>query len=348
MSSKDLTFKASGMHCAACESFIETRLKKAKGVKKVEANLDNNEVRINADSRVDQQVLLGELNKLVKDNGYSLHLNKKRRNWGLYLRDLSIAFAISLGLVLLYLLFESFGFLPNVGVGFDLNPLTAFSLGIVASLSTCSAVLGGIILSLSANTAKIDAKASIFAGIGFHISRILSFFVFGGVLGYLGMNIAQLESFNRLEFDFWMNLALGIIMLILGLNLLDLFKLNFLTLKMPKIFGTKILEAGDQKSGIISGVLLGFLSFFFPCNFTQALQFSAFGTGDVLQGAIILFAFSLGTLPVLATITFFSINFSKSINSSIFFKVSGIIIIALSTFTIYSSLILRGIIPYLG
>ena len=61
---------------------------------------------------------------------------------------------------------------------------TAFVIGVVASLSSCAAVVGGLLLSMSATFAREGDKVK--PQLLFHIGRILSFFVLGGIIGVIG------------------------------------------------------------------------------------------------------------------------------------------------------------------
>lgn len=48
--------------------------------------------------------------------------------------------------------------------------------------------------------------------------------------------------------------------------------------------------------------VVGALTFFLPCGFTQSMQLLALGSGSPVQGGIIMAAFALGTLPVLLAV----------------------------------------------
>ncbi len=91
--------------------------------------------------------------------------------------------------------------------------------------------------------------------------------------------------------------------------------------------------------------MLGILTFFLPCGFTQSMQISALTTGSFLQGGLIMLIFALGTLPILALISFSSIKFSKSLRSGIFFKTAGFIVIFFAIFNFLSALTAAGLVP---
>ena len=67
----------------------------------------------------------------------------------------------------------------------------------------------------------------------FHIGRIISFFVFGGVIGMIG-SAFTLNTTGT----FILGLIIGIVMLILGINLLNVFHFaKKLQITMPKFIG---------------------------------------------------------------------------------------------------------------
>ena len=78
------------------------------------------------------------------------------------------------------------------------------------------AVVGGLVLSMSATFAREGDKVR--PQILFHTGRIVSFFILGGVIGALGSAFTLGPTGM-----FVLGLLVGIVMLILGINLLDVF-----------------------------------------------------------------------------------------------------------------------------
>jgi sulfite exporter TauE/SafE len=90
--------------------------------------------------------------------------------------------------------------------------------------------------------------------------------------------------------------------------------------------------------------LLGVSTFILPCGFTQSMQIYSLSTGSFLTGALTMFTFALGTLPVLGMISFASMKFSKTLQSGLFFKVAGFLVLFFAIFNLYSSILGLGII----
>ena len=85
-----------------------------------------------------------------------------------------------------------------------------------------------------------------------------------------------------------------------------------------------------------------------PCGSLQTMQLYALGTGSFVMGALSMFAFSIGTVPLMLGFGYISSRLSKSLSNNIF-KYSGVFIIILGLSMGQRGLALTGInIPILG
>jgi len=322
-----------GMHCAACEVLLEKKISKIKGVKSVDASLTNNKIKLKLDKDFNQKELTEKINKLINDDGYSVNTGSKVPKSSK--KEYLIAIGISLIFVIAFLIIQKAG-LEALDFGGISYPIV-FVIGIIASLSTCMAVTGGLVLTMSSQYAQGSKTKPIIA---FHLSRIIAFFLLGGVIGILGATFKLTPLLN-----FIIDVILFISMILIGLNLLGLFpSLNRFQLHLPKFFGKEVINVSENK-GFLAPVFLGIVTFFLPCGFTQSMQLYSLSTGNFLSGALIMFVFSLGTLPVLGLISFASIRLSKTLQSGLFFKVAGILVLFFAIFNLLSSLVLLGILP---
>ncbi|MFA6095808.1 MAG: sulfite exporter TauE/SafE family protein, partial [Candidatus Paceibacterota bacterium] len=213
---------------------------------------------------------------------------------------------------------------------------TAFVIGIVASVSTCMAVVGGLVLSMSANFAKEDDKVR--PQILFHVGRLVSFFVLGGSIGALG-SAFQFGGTGT----FVMSFIVAIILLILGVNLLDIFP--WMKKLQPSLPGFVVSRVRSIKkiNHTLTPSLLGIATFFLPCGFTQSMQIYSLTTGSFWTGAMTMSAFALGTLPVLAILSASSLGIRSRAQSGVFFKSAGLIVIFFGLFNLVNSLVAAGI-----
>lgn len=328
-------FYVCGMHCSACEMLTERGLSKHPKVIMVKSDLQTTKVEIEGDFEgMSDLEIIKELSPLLDGKGYELSLEKpkKKVNWG----DFLYAFPIAFAFVGLFVLLQKVGIVNLVNAS-DVSYGTAFMVGIVASLSTCMALVGGLVLSISANFAKEGDKVR--PQVLFHVGRIVSFFVLGGVIAMIGSTF-KLGVMGT----FVIGLVVGLVMLILGLNLLDIF--NFtkkLQPAMPKFISEKAMSVGGFNH-TVTPVLVGIATFFLPCGFTQAMQIYALSTGNFMSGALTMLFFALGTFPVLALVSFSSYGIKDSAKSGIFFKSAGLVVIMFAIFNIINSLVAAGYI----
>lgn len=333
---KKYIFHVHGMHCKSCVLLTESELKDLSNVVYVKSNLHNHSVEIEGDfgNKTSEQIA-EELTAPLKRHGYALSLEKqtKTKKWS----DFKIAIPIALGFAVLFVVLQKIGLVNLVSAG-TVTYGTAFVIGIIASLSTCMAVVGGLVLSMSAVFAKEGDKIK--PQLMFHVGRITSFFILGGVIGAIGSAFTLNASGT-----FILSLIIGIVMLILGINLLEIFHwAKKLQPSMPK-FISRHAHGVSKINHTLTPLLVGIATFFLPCGFTQSMQLYTLSTGSFLRGGFTMLAFALGTLPVLALISFSSFSIKNSSKSGIFFKSAGLVVIMFALLNIINSLAVIGLIP---
>ena len=334
------TFHVHGMHCNSCVLLTESELQELPNITKVKTSLKNNKVEVegNFGNKTEEEIV-DELTQVLKPHGYTLSLEKQKRDKKL--SDFRIAIPVALLFIALFIILQKVG-LVNLVNASKVTYGTAFVIGIIASLSTCMAVVGGLLLSMSATFAREGDKIK--PQILFHGGRLVSFFVLGGVIGALG-SVFTLST----GATFGLGLFIGIVMFIMGINLLDIFdSTKKAQISMPK-FISKRAFALSKLNHTLTPLLVGIATFFLPCGFTQSMQIYTLSTGSFMNGAFTMLAFALGTLPVLALISFSSFSIKNNKNSGIFFKTAGLIVIIFAILNIVNSLVVIGLIkPFLN
>jgi sulfite exporter TauE/SafE len=242
------------------------------------------------------------------------------------------AIMLGFGILILFFLLQKTNIL-NIGLGGPVTPVTSFVIGLIASVSSCLAVVGGLILSLSAKVSQ-DAVSDTKTFSLFHVSRIISFAILGGVLGVAGSVIGINFTVSSI-----LGIVASIIMLILGLNLLGVIEKN------KFVFSTRIFnffKSIEHKT--FTPIILGFATFFLPCGFTQSMQFVALSSGSFTSGMYIMLAFAFGTLPMLLLLSFGSARIAQGRFAELFFKTVGVVVIGFGLFAFLSGLASLGII----
>jgi sulfite exporter TauE/SafE/copper chaperone CopZ len=330
------TFHVNGMHCKSCVVLTESELGDVPEISRVKASLKDLNVEVTGEFGDKQaQQVANDLSEILKPHGYSLSVEKINHSavWS----DFKIAVPIAAAFVVVFIGLQKLGIVnlvttSKVGYG------TAFLIGLIASVSTCMAVVGGLVLSMSASFAKEGDKLR--PQILFHIGRLVSFFVLGGAIGALG-SVFQLGTTGT----FILSFIVALVLLILGINLLDVFPwAKKFQPTMPSFIGKRV-HGLKNLNHTLTPLLIGVATFFLPCGFTQSMQIYTLTTGSFLIGALIMFSFALGTLPVLALLSFSSLSIHKKAQSGVFFKTAGLIVVFFGIFNLLNALVAAGIIP---
>lgn len=339
---KKVNLKVHGMHCASCEVLVERKFKNVAGIERVHANHANGHAEILCSKEPNLQ----ELNNLVKKDGYSVsfwhdrnkvtHPTEHKNTF----KDYMQMGGIFLVIVSAYYILRQFNLVPTIAISERMSYGVVFLIGLFAAVSTCIAVVGGLVLAVSEKYSELHPELTgvqkFRPHIYFNAGRIIGYTAFGAVVGSIGSVLMLSPRVNG-----YLIILASLVMLMLGFQLLHLFPwMRRFTPKMPKFIGHKIhdLSTKNSKSAPFT---LGALTFFLPCGFTQALQLYVLSTGNWKVGALTMFVFSLGTLPALISISAIS-SFAKGAFQKHLLKFSGVLIVLLAMFNINGGLNLAG------
>jgi sulfite exporter TauE/SafE/copper chaperone CopZ len=333
------TIQVNGMTCPSCELKIENHLKKIAGVKEAKACLAESTVNVTYDAGL---VELEQLTAAITRLGYPVIPNPKTKGGD---NKLTISQLLGVGVIIfaLYWIIKStvgFNFIPQVdrSVGYGM----LFVIGLLTSLH-CIAMCGGINLSqcVRSNTGgqlNAEVKESKFAkfkpSLLYNTGRVISYTIIGGIVGLLGSVIGFSGAAKGL-----VAIVGGIFMVIIGINMLEIFPwLRKIKISTPKFFGNKIYNGAGKRGPFYIGLLNGLM----PCGPLQTMQLYALGTGSFLAGAISMFLFSLGTVPLVlgfgALSSFLSGKFTHRM-----LKASAVLVIVLGLTMVSRGLSLSGV-----
>jgi sulfite exporter TauE/SafE len=245
-----------------------------------------------------------------------------------------IVIAVIFALRQLDLLPRQFGVSETMSYGL------VFIIGLVASVSSCIAVTGGLLVAVAAKyneaIANLTPMQRMKPHIYFNTGRILSYTLLGGVIGALGSALTLSPEINGL-----LTLIASAVMILLGLQMLKLLPaLTRFLPTMPKLFAHFIHDLAERDANG-GAFVLGAATFFLPCGFTQALQLYVLAKGSLTIGALTMLAFSLGTLPALLSLSAMS-SFVTGTLQRHFLKFAGVLVIVLGISNIQYGLVLAG------
>jgi len=315
-----------GMHCKSCEMLVEENLMQVNGVEKAEVDYRAGKAEVFFDKKEPSEEALKQA---VKDAGYDIGRKNKAAWLSKDTNDYIYLLKGGAILAVLYFAVSATG-LFNYSVGGEkTGPLVALMVGLVAGVSTCMALVGGLILSISARHAEahpeITAKQKFTPHLYFNLGRVLGFGFLGGVLALLGTVVQPSAGTLGL-----MTIIIGGVMIFLGLKLVEIFPaLKERSITLPKGISKFLGTNKEQKEYSHKGSFVtGALTFFLPCGFTQAMQLYAVTSGNFFSGVLIMALFALGTAPGLLGVGGLASVF-KGKNARIFFAATGVAVIIL-------------------
>lgn len=329
-----------GMHCDACSTLITSQFKKVDGVRGVKVDLGAQTAEISYDKHAPS---VAALRARAEKYGYTVSTSRPEPagQQRIPLWQWAVAALISGGLVGLFALLQRSGLMSAIGTASaGASYGVALLVGVVASLSTCLAVVGAIVIAFAetyqAAPGESAASAVVRPNILFHVGRIAIFAVLGGLLGLVGGELSLSGRFVSV-----LTMAVAVFMLLLGLNILGLApSLTRLGIKMPPRLTSGLDRMKTSRSPVMP-LVLGGLTFFLPCGFTQSMQIMALGSGSIVRGALIMGLFAIGTLPVLFTAGI-TASWTRQHKVVVFQKAAGLLVIAFALFTLNSGARLFG------
>ena len=337
---RHVTVRIEGMHCGSCEILLERKLRAVQGVKRVSIHHKTGIAKIVADA--DCPPSPEDIRSTIENAGYRLRLlseppsdtEQPHRKWV----EIGAAFLIIVALYKVLQAFDLVSLAPSVAGVSTIGGI--FIIGLVAGTSSCLAVTGGLLLSVAAKYNEAHRSQTRWERfeplLHFNIGRLVSYFFFGGLVGFLGQSITLTTRLTG-----YMSIIVALIMLSLALSILKIIPKGSFGIRPPRRLSRWIAGLAESKHPL-APFSLGALTFFLPCGFTQSLQLIALASGSFLAGATAMFVFALGTLPALLGISAIS-STAKGTFSRIFLRFSGVLVFILALWNLNSGLLLTGV-----
>ncbi|MBI4099887.1 sulfite exporter TauE/SafE family protein [Candidatus Microgenomates bacterium] len=213
--------------------------------------------------------------------------------------------------------------------------LTIFLTGLIAGGLTCLAVQGGLLATMVAQTE--EEKLGALPLLYFLGAKIVAYTILGLLFGLLG------SAFQvSIQTQALMQIAVAVFMIGTALNLLQVHPIFRYFVIQPPRFLTRLVHDSARSKSVFAPVVLGGFTIFVPCGTTQAMLALAVASGSPLVGALIMFAFVLGTSPLFFILGYLATRLGEVMQRK-FLRLAAAIIIGLAVFNLNNALALSGL-----
>ncbi|MDR2022784.1 MAG: sulfite exporter TauE/SafE family protein [Hungatella sp.] len=323
-----------GMTCISCQNKIEKKLRNTAGIEKAEVSYSAGTAVITFDTDI---ISYKSIVGIIEGLDYEVLTEHEQHK-----PDTSRAIGILIIIASLYMLIQQFGLLnllsPSQLADEKMGYGMLFIIGLVTSVH-CVAMCGGINLSQciprSEEAVSEKSRFSTFRPTFlYNLGRVISYTTVGFLVGALGSVVTFSNTLQGV-----LKLAAGVFMVIMGINMLGIFPwLRRLNPRMPPIFARKI---DKEKSKNSSPLIVGLLNGLMPCGPLQAMQIYALSTGNPFSGALSMFLFSLGTVPLMFGLGALSSALGKKFTSKVM-TVGAVLVVVLGMSMFSQGLSLSG------
>ena len=234
--------------------------------------------------------------------------------------------------------------------------IVAFVTGITTGGLSCLAVQGGLLASSLAHQIEQDYVEQVVQGKGnkrskvqtpvrsnsalpiflFLVAKLVAYTLLGALLGLLGSYLT-LSPMTRA----FLMIAIGIFMVGNALRMFNVHPMfRYFSIEPPK-FITRYIRRTAKGTDTFTPLFLGALTVFIPCGVTQAMMATALGTGSVMMGAALMFAFTLGTSPVFFIVAYLTTELGARLEK-MFMRFVAVIVLILGLVTMNGGLNVLG------
>lgn len=337
-----------GMTCRACEVRIARHVGKVPGVERVTVSAPHGRVVITSSAPVSAMAVEAAIRQAGYEVGATPWLERDRIVW--------VTAAAGVALVAVVAMIARMTGLTDLaadtGSLADGGLVVALVLGLAAGVSTCAALVGGLVLALSASfqargatggtTATAGLVSRLRPALVFVGGRIAGYGLLGALLGAIGAGITMPPAMTAA-----LMIVAAIVMAVAGARLTGLSpRIAAWSPTLPMGLGRRLgLVPADGQGPVYSDAragLLGAATFFLPCGFTQAVQVYALSTGSPLIAGTVMAVFAIGTAPGLLAMAGLPIVVPSSVRPTLL-RIAGVAVLAFALLNATAGLRLAGI-----
>ncbi|MCD8375926.1 MAG: sulfite exporter TauE/SafE family protein [Oscillospiraceae bacterium] len=316
-----VVFHVTGMTCSGCEHRLEGAVSALPGVQSVTADHSKGELTAEFSPPCTESIVV----ETIEKTGYAVAKKAKRA------RDTVAILIIILGV---YVIARHMGWLeifqniPTISEE-RMGYFALFVIGLLTSVH-CIAMCGGLNLAQSISSGGVKPLRR---SVLYNLGRLCSYTLIGGILGFIGEKAAI-----TLQVRGVIGLIAGGFMLLMGINMLG--GLSLSVRLFPKLSGK--LSAKIQSVGKHSSFAVGLANGLMPCGPLQSMQVYAIASGSMLTGALSMFSFCFGTIPLIFVFGL-AAGVLKMHWRQRMLQVGSVLLVIMGLFMIQNNLVLTGL-----
>lgn len=200
----------------------------------------------------------------------------------------------------------------------------------------CFGMCGGIVGALSLSTPQEHKIKSQFPILfGYNLGRISGYVVAGSIVGFLGSSLVDLTGIQNAKQV--LSVIASLFMIALGLYLAGFWK-SFNKLESLGSYLWKLIQPVTKRfipvTNFQQAVPLGFLWGWLPCGLVYTALIWTLSSGGALEGALIMLAFGLGTLPNLLVMGVLATQLDRWVKNPNVRMVAGLLVALMGLLTL--------------
>jgi len=249
----------------------------------------------------------------------------------------------------------------GLAVGADTNSAGRIFIAFITGLTTgglsCIAVQGGLLASSLAHQiehdyleqsapqrkrgkkyqpVQVQRSSTALPILLFLLAKLVAYTLLGALLGWLGSYFTISPTTRA-----FLLIAIGVFMVGNALRMFNVHPIfRYFSIEPPK-FITRYIRKTAKGTDTATPLFLGALTVFIPCGVTQAMIATALGTGSVVLGAALMFAFTLGTSPIFFFIAYLTTEIGAKLEK-FFMRFVAVVVLIFGFVTLDGGLNLIG------
>lgn len=222
--------------------------------------------------------------------------------------------------------------------------ISAFMVGLLGGvhcLGMCGGVVGTLTFSLSPKH-QVSQWRMLPYQLAYNLGRISSYVIAGALIGLFAASLTNLVPF--LPFQQALQVFAGLFMIALGLYLAGWWHgvivielLGGGLWKRLQPYTQKLTPVKTLPQAWLYGLVWGWL----PCGLVYSVLIMAFSAASMTQGALVMLAFGLGTLPNLMLMGVFAFYFTRLARTLWVKRLAGVSVMLMGGWQIYLGLSLN-------